>query len=106
AQDEPATIARYEEIVAGWLAGLRGLPGVTAERAFPSEAGQPHDWLIVRLGSGAALDSTTVVAALWDRDPRIAVWPLGENGFALNPQTLEDGEDALVLDAVRALLAT
>jgi len=106
AQDEPATIARYEEIVAGWLTGLQDLPGVAVERAFPSEAGQPHAWLIVRLGKGAVLDRDTVVAALWDCDPRIAVWPLGEDGFALNPQTLEDGEDVIVLDAILALLST
>ena len=105
-QDEPATIARYEAIVAGWLAGLHGSPGVTAERAFPSEAGQPHAWLIVHLGDEAAMDRDTVVAALWNRDPRIAVWPLGEDSFALNPQTLENGEDAIVLDAVRKLLTT
>lgn len=106
AQDEATTISRYETIVAGWLSGLRGLPGVTAERAFPSEAGQPHAWLLVQLRDDAAMDRDALVAALWDRDPRIAVWELGESGFALNPQTLGDGEDAVVLDAVRSLLST
>jgi len=68
--------------------------------------GHPHAWLIVRLGEGAAVDRNDLVAALWDRDPRIAVWPFGEDGFALNPQSLEGGEDALVLDAIHALLST
>ena len=105
AQDEPATIARYEAVVAGWLAGLHGLPGVAAERSFPSEAGQPHARLLVALGDDAAIDRDALVRALWDRDPRIAVLEVGEHGVALNPQTLQDGEDAIVLDVVRALLS-
>src|SRR5690606_5177686 len=40
-RDEEALIAWYEEVVAGRVAGLQGLPGVTVERGFPSEAGQP-----------------------------------------------------------------
>jgi len=106
AQDEPATIARYEAIVATWLAGLHGLPGVVAERGFPSEAGQLHARLLVRLDDNAAIDRDTLVQALWDRDPRIAVWEVGDHGFALSPQTLRDGEDAIVLQAVRSLLST
>ena len=49
AQDEGALLAGYEATVARWLAGLAGLPGVTAERGFPSEAGQPHARAIVRI---------------------------------------------------------
>jgi L-seryl-tRNA(Ser) seleniumtransferase len=104
AQDEEATIAGYESTVAMWLDGLRDLPGVIAERGFPSEAGQPHGRAIVTIGEGARLDRDALVAALWDRDPRIAVSKLREDQIALNPQTLEPGEDAVVLAAIRELL--
>lgn len=104
AQDEDAVIAGYEAAVELWLAGLRGLPGVIAERGYPSEAGQPHGRAIVTIGEGARLDRDALVAALWDRDPRIAVSKLGDDQIALNPQTLEPGEAEIVLNAIRELL--
>ena len=104
AQDEAATIAAYEATVQMWLDGLRDLPGVTAVRGFPSEAGQPYGRAIVTLGGDAKLDRDALHAALWDRDPRISVSKIGDDQIALNPQTLEPGEDAIVLAAIRELL--
>jgi L-seryl-tRNA(Ser) seleniumtransferase len=105
-QDEPEVIAGYEATVARWLTGLAGLPGVRAERVFPSEAGQPHGRAVVHLGPGARLGRDELAAALWDRDPRIAVGIAGDDAVALNPQTLQPGEDALVLQAVLDALRT
>jgi L-seryl-tRNA(Ser) seleniumtransferase len=104
AQDEDAVLAGYEAIVEKWLDGLRDLPGVVAERGFPSEAGQPHGRAIVTIGEDAKLDRDALHAALWDRDPRIAVSKLGDDQIALNPQTLEPGEGEIVLAAIRELL--
>lgn len=104
AQDEPATIARYERAVRYWLDGLAGMPGVTVERGFPSEAGQPHGRAIVHFSSGSPLTRDEVIAQLWDRDPRIAVASHGRDAIALNPQTLEPGEEELVLAALRDVL--
>lgn len=103
AQDETALLAGYEQTVQMWIDGLSGIAGVTAERIYPSEAGQPHGRTLLRM-SPDRRDQT--VAALWSRNPRIAVAPLGENGIALNPQTLEPGEDKIVLQALRDDLAS
>ena len=97
-------LASYEAMVQRWIDSLAGLPGVTAERRYPSEAGQPHSRAIVHLGPGSRLGRTELVAALWDADPRIAVSEVDSDAIALNPQTLEPGEDQLVLDALRRLL--
>jgi len=105
-QDEPALLASYEATVQRWIAALSGLPGVTAERSYPSEAGQPHSRAIVHVGSGSSLTRAELVAALWNSNPRIAVSEHGLDAIALNPQTLEPGEDQLVLDALRRLLST
>jgi L-seryl-tRNA(Ser) seleniumtransferase len=108
-QDEPATIERYEAMVRFWIDGLHGIPGVTAERVFPSEAGQPHARAVVRFAPPFPLSRDEVAAALWDRSPRIAVSTSGhgvpENGIALNPQTIEPGEEVAVLEAVGEVLA-
>jgi len=104
AQDEEATLARYENIVQFWISGLSELPGVSVERGFPSEAGQPHGRAIVSLDDTANMDAPTLVQALWDGEPCIAVNPFGTGSIALNPQSIEDGEEIVVVDAIRALL--
>ena len=107
-QDEDAMLAGYEQMVDRWIAGLQGLPGVVVERGYPSEAGQPHSRAIVRLSTTCGWTRDGLVAALWDRDPRIAVgtFRLPDDAIALNPQTLEPGEDAVVLDALVSLLSS
>ena len=103
-QDEAAILEGYERSVRRWIEGLSGIPGVTVQRGYPSEAGQPHGRAIVSVGPGARLSRDRVVAALWERNPRVAVAPVGDDGIALNPQTLQPGEDELVLAAVREVL--
>ena len=58
----------------------------------------------MQIGPASGLTRDQVVDALWDRNPRIAVSKHGEDAIALNPQTLEPGEDRLVLDALRGVL--
>ena len=60
---------------------------------------------MVRLGADSKLTRAQLVAALWNADPRIAVAEIGADAIALNPQTVEPGEDQVVLDALRRLLA-
>ncbi len=103
-QDESALLARYEATVQGWIAGLTDVPGVSVERGYPSEAGQPHARAIVRLLPQSAWTRAKLVRALWDGEPRIAVSEVGPDAIALNPQTIEPGEDEIVLDALRRLL--
>lgn len=99
-QDEVALLEQYEKTVTRWLDGLAGLPGVEASRGYPSEAGQPHSRALVRVRGRTA---SSLAKALWDGEPRIAVNIVGD-AIALNPQTLETGEDLVVLDALlRAL---
>ena len=105
AQDEEAVLAGYEAIVQRWLECLVDLPGVTVERGFPSEAGQPHGRAIVHFAPPCRWTRDAVVAALWEGDPRIAVATVSPDAIALNPQTLEPGEDLVVLEALQRLLA-
>jgi uncharacterized pyridoxal phosphate-dependent enzyme len=103
-QDEAAVLAGYEASVQRWLAGLQEIDGVSVERGYPSEAGQPHGRAIVRIGPPCPLSRDEVADALWGQKPRIAVAKVGEDAIALNPQTLEPGEDVIVLGALRGVL--
>ncbi|MCA9858079.1 MAG: aminotransferase class V-fold PLP-dependent enzyme [Thermomicrobiales bacterium] len=104
--DEAATLAGYEESVQLWVNELNGIPGVTVERRYPSEAGQPHGRAALTVDPSFPMTRDEIIAALWDRDPRIAVGVIDEHTFALNPQTLETGEDRIVLEAVRDVLTS
>ena len=99
--------ARYcEDAVRMFCEALNPLDGVCAEREFPNEAGQPLPWCRVTvdadiLGKSAA----DIVADFLAHDPAIAVSPLNESQFHLNPMTLNPGEELIVRDACLKLLA-
>ncbi len=102
ALDHPAQQSAWEATVARWSAELNSLPGVTAARAYPNEAGQPSPRLHVCVDAArAGVSAAEVVRQLWQRDPRIAVAADGKHGFFLTPDTLAPGEDHAVLDAIR-----
>lgn len=104
-QEESYILAGYEATVQDWLGALGELPGVTATRGYPSEAGQPHGRAIVRFAAPITLSRDEIVTALYNQDPRIAVSPIGTDGIALNPQCLEGSEAAIVTAGIRRVLA-
>jgi uncharacterized pyridoxal phosphate-dependent enzyme len=105
-QDEPEVIAGYEASVQKWIVGLSGLDGIWVHRGFPSEAGQPHGRAIVEIAPASGWSRDELIGALWRNDPAIAVAPDGGRAIALNPQTLEPGEDDLVLTELHRLLSS
>jgi uncharacterized pyridoxal phosphate-dependent enzyme len=107
AQDEEETILGYESMVANWIEDLQGIPGIEVERGYPSEAGQPYGRAIVSILPSHPLSRDQVVAALWDGNPRIAVGTadLPPDVIALNPQTVEPGEDEIILNRLREILS-
>jgi L-seryl-tRNA(Ser) seleniumtransferase len=105
-QNEPEVIAGYEASVQKWIVGLSGLAGIWVHRGFPSEAGQPHGRAIVEIAPESGWSRDELIAALWRNDPAIAVAPDGGRAIALNPQTLEPGEDDLVLTELHRLLSS
>ena len=95
-----------EETVQMLCAALDPLSGVSAERAFPNEAGQPLPWCRVTIDSdvlGKSADD--FVAAFLDHEPAIAVHPLDDTRFHLNPMMLNPGEELIVRDAGLRILS-
>jgi len=106
ALDHEARAQRCEEIVAGWSEALNRVPGITACRDFPNEAGQPIPRCMVTIDSGAArIDRDSLVARLLSCSPSISVAPAGSDGIYLNPMTLEPGEPETVLRRLVELLS-
>ncbi|MEZ4708642.1 MAG: aminotransferase class V-fold PLP-dependent enzyme [Caldilineaceae bacterium] len=103
--DQEARASQDEETVAGWCMELSKLNGVQAERSFPNEAGQPLPRALVRINAAKAGQSRDdVVAALLNGAPAIVVSNAGDDGIFLNPMTLADGEEEIVLRRLQEIL--
>lgn len=99
AQDEPALLARYERQVARVLQAIEGVAGVVGTRDFPSEAGQPMPRALVRFDPAVlGFGRDEVVRRLGEGDPYVEVSKSGEDGIWINPQTLEEGEEGIVIE--------
>ncbi|WP_374619719.1 hypothetical protein [Devosia sp.] len=105
-QDEEAMLEGYEAIVQNWIKHLAGIAGVTTERGFPSEAGQPHARAIVRLDAGFRKTRDQVVDELRNGEIWIEVAALEPNAIALNPQTLTREEADIVAARLRQVLTS
>ena len=103
--DHEARAQYCEDCVVMWSEAINPLAGVQAERDFPNEAGQPLAWCRVTVDR-AVIGKTAddLVAAFLAHDPAIAVSPLDETSFHLNPMTLSPGEELIVRAACVQLL--
>jgi hypothetical protein len=104
-RDHDALLAEWEATVAGWATQLSEIPGVSAERAWPNEAGAPTPRLRVTVSSSElGFGGKDIVDALWERDPRVAVLAGGDDVFYMTPDTLNEGEAQTVVEAVSAAI--
>lgn len=103
--DHEARARQFEEVVANWIDRLACVPGVTATREFPNEAGQPVPRLRIALdhltGSSGA---TGLVGRLLAGDPAIAVGQDGDAALLLTPDTLDGDAPEIVIEQVIAQL--
>jgi L-seryl-tRNA(Ser) seleniumtransferase len=106
AQDHAARIAGFERVVRFWVESLGELPGVSARRDFPNEAGQPTPRALIMFEADVCgLTGAEVRERLWEGDPRISVAPAGVEGISMTPDTLEPGEEEIVAEGVHKLVA-
>jgi uncharacterized pyridoxal phosphate-dependent enzyme len=96
---------RYEATVAAWVAHLATQPGLSAEREFPNEAGQPTPRCRVTFAPETGLTGPEAARLLWNGDPRIAVAVAGPDAISMTPELLEDGEDEELLARIDSLVS-
>ena len=94
---------RYEATVERWVEYFANLPGVSASRVFPNEAGQPTPRCSVAFAAETGLSGAEAVRLLWEGDPRIAVAVRGPDAISMTPELLEEGDEAILLDRIAAL---
>ena len=106
ALDHEGRLSQTEEVVGGWCGELNRLAGVSAHRSFPNEAGQPMPRAQVHIDAAkVGISRNEVVAALLEGTPAITVANGPDESLYLNPMTLEDGEETVVLERLVAILS-
>ena len=104
--DQEALLERYERVARLFVERFGGLPGVTAERSFPSEAGQPFPRALIRFDAKrAGIGGAQVQQRLLAGDPPIEVAFAAPDGIYVNPETLDPGEEQIVADRLAAILS-
>ena len=100
-QDHEAVEQEWEQTVQDWIDDLSKVPGLTAIRDFPNEAGQPIPRARVTIdGNLTGLSGAEMIARLWDRDPRVCVLHADADSFYITPETLAAGDAKLVAAAI------
>lgn len=103
--DQEARRSADEETVTGWCLELNKIKGVDAQRSFPNEAGQPLPRAQIRIDAEQlGLDRDSVLERLLVGEPSISAAPAGQDGIYLNPMTLSEGEEEIVLERLVAVL--
>jgi L-seryl-tRNA(Ser) seleniumtransferase len=105
-RDHEARASQDEEVVSGWCGELNRFNGIEAERSFPNEAGQPLPRAKVTIDPAqAGMTRDELVQALRNGTPSIEVAASGADTLYINPMTLSEGEDQIVLDRLLEILS-
>ncbi len=101
ALDHEKLMQTYEEQVSCVITAFAATPHITARRSFPSEAGQPiprAELLFDEQALGITRDE--IMRRLYTGDPAISLAPSGTNGIFVNPQTLREGEEQVIVERI------
>lgn len=99
--DHTKLMETYEDQVRYVIDEFTGYPGITARRDFPSEAGQPMPRAEI-VFDGISRDA--ILQQLRDGEPAIALAASGSNGIFFNPQTLEPGQEKIIVSRIKEIL--
>jgi uncharacterized pyridoxal phosphate-dependent enzyme len=104
--DHEALMASYEDQVRYVIDAFSSGQGVSAQRSFPSEAGQPMPRAEITFDEGAVgLTRDEILAQLRSGKPSIALAAAGKSGVYLNPQTLQSGETEIIVARLKQILS-
>jgi L-seryl-tRNA(Ser) seleniumtransferase len=104
-RDHEADAARWEAQIGHIREALAGLPHLTMERQIRSET-YTVPLLAIRIGPEAGITGEEAIQQLRDGEPRIIVGPaFGNDGLLINPHMLQPGQERIVADRCRAVLA-
>jgi L-seryl-tRNA(Ser) seleniumtransferase len=93
-----------EEQVKRISEALTGFCGISVERSFPNEAGQPIPRALVRFSSAIDKPAKRVLEELMKGDPGIFAMAASDDAIFINPMTLEEGEVEVVVERLQDIV--
>ncbi len=104
--DHTRLMETYERQVQEIVEAFSGQPCVSARRSFPSEAGQPNPRAeIIFDEAGLGLTRDEILRRLYTGEPAISLAAAGTSGVYVNPQTLQPGQERIVIERLKAVLS-
>ena len=104
--DHAVVMRTYEAQVEAILQAFAGVPGMHGRRSFPSEAGQPMPRAELRIDKDVVrISRDAILEQLMAGDPAISLAPSPEGGIYINPQTLNLGEEQIIIERIQEILA-
>ena len=81
------------------------IPHVTVRRNFPSEAGQPMPRAeIIFDEEKLGITRNEILRQLKEGEPSIEISGAGANGVFINPQTLNEGEENIIVERLKEII--
>ena len=103
--DHEKLMRTYEDQVQFVIDEFSGIPHVSARRSFPSEAGQPMPRAeIIFHEQNLGLTRDEILTRLMEGEPLITLAGAGANGVFVNPQTLEQGQEKIIVDRIKEII--
>jgi uncharacterized pyridoxal phosphate-dependent enzyme len=103
--DHEKLMKTYEDQVQFVIDSFSDIPHVSARRNFPSEAGQPMPRAeIIFDEQNLGLTRNEILARLTGGEPSIALAGAGANGVFINPQTLEPGQEKIIVNRIKEII--
>ena len=103
--DHEALMVSYEAQVQYVTDAFAGCSGVSAQRSFPSEAGQPMPRAEITFDEKAlGLTRDEILAQLRTGRPSIALAAAGKSGVYVNPQTLQPGQVETIVARIKQII--
>ena len=103
--DHDLLMRTYEEQVQYVIDAFQDVPHTSARRNFPSEAGQPMPRTEVIFDEqNLGLTRDEILNQLREGEPSIALAGAGSNGVFVNPQTLEPGQERIIVDRMKEII--
>lgn len=103
--DHAGLMQTYEDQVQAVIDAFADVPAISAARSFPSEAGQPMpraELIFDEQALGISRDD--VVAQLLEGEPSIFLAGAGPHGIFVNPQTLELGQETIIIRRLKEII--
>jgi D-glucosaminate-6-phosphate ammonia-lyase len=103
--DHAALLQSYEDLVGRVITAFTGQPHVSARRSFPSEAGQPHPRAEIIMDEQAlGMSRDELLRQLYAGTPPIHLASAGTNGIYVNPQTLQPGQEKIIIERILEII--